>query len=286
MALRAERLNHSEDSSAPVVLNAALSGSGPMLQQITLRRFLKAGIRPSLVFLEIMPLALSIRQGAPLEERHKWTKRYRATELVRLNKYYAEPYRLYYPWIESRLVPSYFYQGEFHEEVSRILTPNSGPLASDRDAFGWYSGPADLPDAKVDLLIAESLRDYRSALTEPRLAPGPIKALRDTVSLCQTQRMAVVLVIPPESSHFRSFAPAVAKVQHEAVTTLAAEWGVPLVDASAWIDDRGFWDGHHATPAGADQYTARFAKEALLPHVSGMGPKRLARNTSPESNRD
>jgi hypothetical protein len=42
---------------------------------------------------------------------------------------------------------------------------------------------------------------------------------------------------------------------------------VPLIDARDWVDDDGFWDGHHMLPAGAAQFTHRFEREALQPLV-------------------
>jgi hypothetical protein len=91
---RAERLNRPTDETAPLVINAAMIGGGPMLEQIYLRRLLRAGVRPNLVFVETAPMFLSAREGVPLEEGFLSPAKLTAAEAARLWTYYAEPSRL------------------------------------------------------------------------------------------------------------------------------------------------------------------------------------------------
>jgi hypothetical protein len=95
-----------------------------------------------------------------------------------------------------------------------------------------------------------------------------LQAYRDIGRLCRDNHIPVVLFSPAEGTRFRNYAPAVAESQMNAVRGLARELGVPLIDTRTWIDDKGFWDGHHATCRGADQYTERFCREILLPQLS------------------
>jgi len=55
-----------------------------------------------------------------------------------------------------------------------------------------------------------------------------------------------------------------------AVRGLAQELAVPLIDGRTWVDDDGFYDGHHVTQKGAEQYTRRFGRDALVPYLSRL----------------
>jgi hypothetical protein len=100
-----------------------------------------------------------------------------------------------------------------------------------------------------------------------------VQAIRDLVYLCQKRGIAVHFVIPPEGSAFRTFAPAVAESQMNVVRELARELKVDLIDARTWVTDDGFWDGHHTTTRGADQYTERFGREVLHLGYPRPGPQ-------------
>jgi len=268
-ALRAERLNNPSDATAtPVVINCAMSGGGPMLHQVVLRRLLRAGFRPHLVFVESMPLALSARDGPPIEERQNLTGRYTAAELAHLYHYFARPYRLWFPWSYARLLPCYRHQAELRHALGIDLTEGATRNLSGRDDYGWVVCPKLFSPQEVASKTQASLEQYATALTQAAVAPGALQALRDVVNLCRDEHIPVVFFAPAEGSRFRSFAPAVAESQMNAVRGLARELGVPLIDARTWIDDEGFYDGHHANWKGAEQYTEHFCREAFLPQVS------------------
>jgi hypothetical protein len=123
-----------------------------------------------------------------------------------------------------------------------------------------------MPPEEVERLTRQTLESYESALTQPRIAPGALQATRDAIRLAQREQIAVILVLPPEGSVLRNRAPAAAERHAGALRALAADMGVSLIDARTWIDDNAFFDGHHAFRRGAEQYTQRFAREALVPY--------------------
>jgi hypothetical protein len=273
MALAPARLNRSSAVSDPIVINAAVAGGGPMMHQVILRRILAMGVRPQLVFIEAMPMSLSARAGAPVEERQRDQGRYTVEEIALLWQYYAEHHRLCYPWVVARALPALRYRGELCEAL-QIDFASARVRAGEptRDRFGWLACPKDYSDAEIAARTCENLQTYSPALTQPTLAPGAVHALYDVVQLCLDSRIAVALIVPPEGSAFRSYAPAVEERQMHAVRVLARELDVPLIDARTWVEDSGFWDGHHATPQGAAQYTERFAHEALAPQLARTQP--------------
>jgi hypothetical protein len=267
----AARLSQSSNPTAPLVINAAIKGSGPMLQQITLKRLVAAGQSPARVFLEVMPMSLSTRDGPPIEERQKFTARYTAAEVAYLLRYYALASRLLVPWLHARLLPVDRRQAELHFALGIDVAPDQVLYREGRDDYGWCPVP-DYSPGEVEAVTRDMVERYRTALAQPTVAPGPVRALRDTLRYCQKRHIAVDLLVPPEASAFRRCAPEVAQIHMNVIRGLAQEAGVPLIDARCWIDDDGFSDGHHATVKGANQFTDRFAREVLAPHRSRKPP--------------
>lgn len=280
-ALRAERLNHPEDPAAPLVINAAVSGSGPMLHDVYLRRWLNAGIRPDLIFLEILPMSLSIQDGAAIEE-YKNGERYCAAEAVHIWPYYAQPIRLCWRWAIARACPAHHNQAELREALAiDVRAAGKFKRASGRDDYGWLRGSAAKPPEVMQRALEANLDFYHPALTQPAVAPGAMQAMRSVITLALKERITIVLVVPPESSAFRSYCPGATASQVNAVRGLADDLGVTLLDHSAWIDDEGFWDGHHPTVPGANQYTQRFAKEVFEPMAASIFLYSFSARTAP-----
>ena len=45
------------------------------------------------------------------------------------------------------------------------------------------------------------------------------------------------------------------------IASVAAEFGVPILDARLWLEEDDFYDSHHVLKRGADKFTVRFARE-------------------------
>jgi hypothetical protein len=282
MALRAERLNHLEDATAPLVVNAAQLGGGPMQHLALLRRLLHEGIRPRLIFLEVMPMALSNRDGRPMEERVIDLSRFSAPEVARMWPYCAQPLRFAWPWALVHVWPCQHYRARMRDVLSIDAADSTPCRYMTGDGWGWQSADMDQSRPDVETATRATLESHRLALTQPELATGAVRAFRDLLALCRREGIAVVLFMPAECSGFRNYCPDVADAQARAIRHLAAEAAVPLIDARTWIADDGFIDGHHATRAGADQFTERFAREALAHYrhliEDHSAPDRIARN--------
>lgn len=269
--LRAECLNNPADNNAPIVVNCAILGGGPMMHEIMLHRFLRAGIRPDLAFIEVMPMSLSACEGAPIEERQQ-TWRYSASEVRHLLRYFVQWHQLCYHWAVARVFPYKHNQAQLRDALA-IDIPAVGrrKYASGRDDFGWCRAAISAPPAEIERCTHGNLKFYHSALTQPGLAPGAVQALGDALDFCKARHVPAVLFLPPEGSAFRSYAPEVEACHVDAVRKLAGERGLSVLDARTWVDDDAFFDGHHVFLKGADQFTHRFASEALpqyLPSVS------------------
>jgi hypothetical protein len=273
MCLRTERLNRGSDPAAPLVFNCSALGCGPMMQQVLLRRLLAEGFHPERVILEVLPASLSARDGAPIEERWKFTYRYNGRELAQLWRYYSEPVRLLHPWLLARALPLTRHRNELHDALALDRAAAVTPGYNGRDAYGWGKAGDDISAEEAKRKAQIALAQYGTALTQPAPAPGAVEAVRDLVKLCRHEGIAVHFIVPPEGSVFRAFAPAVAESQMNVVRDLARELAVDLTDARTWVDDDGFWDGHHTNPKGADQYTERFGREVMNLWYACPGPQ-------------
>jgi hypothetical protein len=68
----------------------------------------------------------------------------------------------------------------------------------------------------------------------------------------------------PEASWFRALLPAAGERQvQKLIDELKREFGVPVIDARAWVPDDEFRDGHHLVAAGAARFTDRYGREVM-----------------------
>jgi hypothetical protein len=147
---------------------------------------------------------------------------------------------------------------------------SAGPTT---DGHGWHDHflPGLTPAERrryADLARGQ----YRDCFGDFRLAGGPARALGDLLDCCGRERLPAALVLMPEATAFRAlYPPAVLGGIERFLADLSREKHVPLIDARTWVEDGGFWDGHHLLPEGAAVFTERFAREALRPLLAPGG---------------
>ncbi len=261
MALDAGSLSQS-GAEGPLLVNCGLPGTGPVMQQVALRRLLLAGARPRRVYLEVIPMGISTADGAPIEECRSFQHRYDAAEVARVWGYSSRRFWLGFNWGGARLVACARHRGELRDALRVDVLRVRPPRPFSRDRHGWVTG-AEIPPADAKRQTALTLREYGAALAQPAVAAGPVRAIRDLACLCREKGIDLVLLVPPENSAFRAYHPAAAEAQMAAVRSLAGECGAALIDARAWVGDDGFFDGHHLHARGARQFTERFAQEMV-----------------------
>jgi hypothetical protein len=108
---------------------------------------------------------------------------------------------------------------------------------------------------------------YQTSLQRFRLGAGPRQALRDLLERCQSERLPVAVVVVPETPDFRGlYRPKAQEEIQQVLAELRADFGVEVIDASAWLGEEDFDDGHHLIKSGATKFTTRFITEvkALL----------------------
>jgi hypothetical protein len=264
MALDAEQLS----SSDVLVFNFGIPGGGPMMQTIALRRLLAEGLRPDGLVLEVLPMSFARRGGQPLEQRQLDPSRLTLKEVLFLRRYYDSCDHLARHWLAARILPCYRHQAELRGAIA-LDGPAEGPESiNDRlhvNGFGFrrYAKPVTPESRAVDL--PNALGQYQEVFADSALADRPIKALRHLLAFCTQQQIPTALVLPPESSHFRNASGSNWLPIDRKLRELADAFQLPLHDARNWIEDDGFWDGHHAWAPGAKQYTQLFLARILEP---------------------
>jgi hypothetical protein len=103
---------------------------------------------------------------------------------------------------------------------------------------------------------------YHDTMGRFRLADGSRRAMWDLLKLCHRERIPTALVLMPESSIFRRWKSDEARRAPAALLAdLRNRYHLPLIDASHWLSDEDFKDGHHELLIGANRFTERMAQE-------------------------
>ena len=120
----------------------------------------------------------------------------------------------------------------------------------------------------MNSLSQEQVVEFSKVLYTARQSSSEVEPLTKTFndfSLTDAYRIQAhgiqpLLLFTPESPTFRAW---YGEPGDTAVSLLAAgiaaEFGVPLIDARGWLTDDELADGHHAMPSGAKTFTDKLA---------------------------
>ena len=245
------------------VYNFGIPGSSSLMELVTLKRLLAAGVRPDFVLIEALSPFLS--GCPPLDPERFSPPRFSLAELPLVRRYTGYYSRV--RWWDGRLAPCYSHRWA----ILRRLAP---AFAID-DPWTQGIGPFDaagagrLPDAvrseerfRQGLQTTErSYGAYRNGFR--RDAPF-CRILAETLELCRSEGIRAVVVLMPEASEIRDWYDDDVKREMLAfLRELGRQHGAAVVDAHGWIDDRGFLDGIHLVASGADWFTAELASQAF-----------------------
>jgi hypothetical protein len=264
-ALQAGRLNGlpGPDGKPYLAYNLGLPGAGPLRVGLTLREMLDVGIRPRLLLVEYLPPFLNEpRRDVSSEESWPMSPWLSPRELFRLCPYYSYPGRIVGDWLEVRLATPYAFRSEIQKLLCRVFGQDKPPLIPPpHDPWG-YEIPEPLTDALRAREIGTTVRMYFRGLRRFRLGRGQTQALRDVLDLCRREEIPVVLVLMPESPAFRTlYAPEGLAAALRLLEELRETYGAGLIDATNWVADKDFIDGHHVLAGGAAVFTTRLRRE-------------------------
>lgn len=253
------------------LFNFGVPGSGPFLHAAVIDRLTAAGVRPDVLFIEVVhpfynaagvrSLDQSLLDGARLDAGE-------AADLLATGRKASGPLRRY---AAARFLPVVRHQAELRDAVGLDqFRPGEGPkLATGAvDAVGYR--PRHFRADERPFMTRLAHKQYDEFFARFRLDPVPWARLCETIAKAKARGTRVVIVLTPEGTDFRSaYAPEVSAGVADMIRRLRAEAGVAVIDARAWVTDDGFYDHHHLLPAGAAQFADRFRCDAIGPLASG-----------------
>lgn len=251
-----------------VMFNFGVPGTGPFFQGILLDRMRRAGIKPDVLFVEVLHTFFNAAGPWSLDHGLLDGARLSAAETAGLLEYGCRsqtgPIRR---WAVARALPMCRHQAEVRDNLDDRLNPNSGdnpPSFRTCDPLGFRSHPCT--EAERPALLAIAHRTYDPFYSNFKVDPHPWTRLLQVIRTAQDDGMHVVCVLMPEGTEFRRMFDAdPGRSPAELVHRLRSEAGVPVVDARDWLDDSLFFDQHHLLPHGAAAFANRFRVEALRP---------------------
>ncbi|HLN29808.1 MAG TPA: hypothetical protein VK395_18825 [Gemmataceae bacterium] len=262
------------DGETPLVFNFALTGSGPVMELLCLRKLLAAGIHPTQLIVEVLPPLLH-QEGAWAEENWLNIDRLSIRDLLMLRRFWQHPGSSLLQGIQSRLVPwfsnRYIIMSRFAPCWLTWETRQDdwGAIGSS----GWLPYHHPVVDAKEYQHGLEfAHKQYAPGLNQFHVSEVPDRALQELLDLCRVEHIAATLLLMPEGRDFQSwYSPAVREEIDCYLAEVGVHYAVPIIDARSWMEDGAFFDSHHLLPSGATIFTQRLGREALQPLLEANG---------------
>jgi hypothetical protein len=249
------------------LFNFGVPGSGPFLHAAVIERLTAAGVRPDVMFIEIVHpfynaagvrcLDQSLLDGARLDANE-------ARGLFTYGRKSSGPLRRY---AVGRALPIVRHQAELRDAVGLdVFQPGEGPRPATGpvDALGFR--PRNFRPDERPFMTALAHKQYDEFFARFTLDPVPWNLLLDTIAKAKARGTRVAVVFTPEGTEFRSLYTAEVRAGIAAMMAqLRTAAGVEVIDARDWVTDDGFYDHHHLLPAGAAQFAQRFRAEVIRP---------------------
>ncbi len=220
----------------------------------------------------------------PDTEPNAQVRRMSWRDLALVVRYAAQPPRMRLGWLEAWCLPCYTHRSalllhccrSWESKRKRVEHSQAHYLHDGSiDNEGWFGALAAVAKDRAGHArrITESRSQYREALSRSQINVRIDQALHDLLKRCRQENIPGLLFRMPESPAFREeYGPAVQLLMDEYLARLSQEQGVPEVDASAWLEEEAFHDGHHLLLPGAIRFTQHFGTEVLQPFLVGQAP--------------
>jgi hypothetical protein len=255
------------NGETPIVFNFALTGSGPILELLCLRRLLADGIHPDRLIVEVMPPNLH-QEGQWAEMNWLNINRLTWADLRLMTRYAERPRKLTVDWGLAHSTPCFAQRFCIMSRYAPGWLPwdTRQDIWLGLDRSGWMTYPNTVLDAAGQRRALEfARRHYAPAFANFHITTVADQALRELLALCKQNDIASTLVLMPEGPEFQSWYPLTARAEIDAyLSCLCHEYSVPLIDARCWLAETAFFDSHHLHPDGAVIFTQLFFARAGL----------------------
>jgi hypothetical protein len=141
-----------------------------------------------------------------------------------------------------------------------------------KDANGWSPTLVDdIDEGERARRTANTALSHRDILGNLALGEAQVRALREALTLCRQNGIAAALVRMPEATAYRAMYPLdVSKRIAGFLNLLADEYGCRLCNASGWMSDDSFSDGHHLLRRAAGPFSTRLTCEIIEPMLKDL----------------
>jgi hypothetical protein len=248
--------------------NLGIPAAGPITELITLQRALTAGVRPSVVLLEIHPAMLHVTPDGPRERAFLTGDRLSAEEVKTAARFGYSWDEISTEWVNSRVRPWWAYRFPIWGRVapSWLSFAVRGDWGRTADDGGWNIPIRESVTADERSEGEQQARaEYAEALAQLTPGGGATAAIVEILALCKSQGIIVRLVLLPEATSFRSLYGVGAE---ERLQNFLATLDAPIHDARGWLSDDDFVDGHHVLRQSSASFTDRLVSEVLWPTLA------------------
>ncbi len=254
------------DGRPLLVYNFGVPTAGPMHEALFLNDLLDEGIRPRLLLVEFVTTLLNqSRRGLLTEEQFTEARWHNAHQLFFLRWYFSNPRKALIQWVEAQVAPWYAFRWNIHEHLQghHSTEPLDDQAERPMDAWGCRMLWKDPNTPEYRAMRWEgAFQMYRPTLQRFHLGAKPTQAMHDLLARCRRENIAVALVLMPVTNEFRELIPAEGRAELDnLVAKLSSRYGAHLIDASDWLDNGDFDDGHHVLTTGADKFSTRMIDE-------------------------
>ncbi len=230
-------------------VNGSHVGAGPTLNRVLLHRFLRDGVKPAVVVIEVMP-SFFVKENQRFVNGH-----FAVSEVSLARRYSDKPFDSDYHFLRHRLIRA--------TDLARVADPLAGYQVH-HSRGGHKVAEIEVSPAERTRRTASEHRNYGKYLRHMTVRPTADLAFRDTLKQATDHSIRVVLLRSPEGPTFRSwYDPEGLKRFDGYIASVASEFGALVIDARLWLDEEDFFDSHHVLKRGADKFTARFAREVV-----------------------
>jgi Protein of unknown function (DUF1574) len=265
------RVLRENGAEATQVFNAAMPVGDLVVSEHVLDRFLKRGLRPRQLILEVMPEFLNRHNGwlsFHVERQLTWKD---------LPRYWDDLCRadLISQFLIDRLAPLYAERKGFWNLLGKagqaLLTRKQPPADTLLSSTAlWERIIQATPNLTSEERQAKrqlGLENVRLCLTDYAPGGNSTAALERIMVRCRRENIQVILLAVPVCSEHRSlYESVIERAFLEEMHRVVERFNCRFIDCRGRIADAHFLDNHHADGAGGLAFSKQFCEEVLAPH--------------------
>jgi hypothetical protein len=259
-----------------VAFNFGLTGAGPLVETLTLRRLLSEGVHPDLLLIEVLPSIFHMEHSGA-EAAHLAFDRLWLRDLPVLTRYGSEADKLERGWWRAAPIPCFSHRYAILSQLAPPLVPNEQRIdwIFSLDQTGWvHMSWKWLTKAVRERALGRARAEYLPIVSRLHAGGLSCRTLCDLLQLCRNEKIGAALVLMPEGPTFRSwYSPASWEEFQSFLSDLHEEYGTPVINAREWVEEEGFFDSHHLLADGAEVFTRRLAVEVIPELIGNKEPK-------------